>query len=46
VVVSKSDGWRGNQAKENQIKHAIYKIVDDVEEVKRIFAITKQQHDY
>jgi len=46
VVVSKSDGWRGNQAKENQIKQAIYGIVDNVEEVERIFAIVKQQHDY
>lgn len=46
VVVSKSDRWRGNLAKENQTKQAIYKIVDNVEEVERIFAIVKQQRDY
>ncbi len=46
VLVSKSDGWRGNQAKENQIKKAIWKIVNDVNEVERIFAIVKQQNDY
>jgi hypothetical protein len=35
-----------NLGRENQIKQAIYKIVDNVEKVKRIFAIVKQQHDY
>lgn len=43
VMDSKQDGWRGNQAKENQIKQAIFEIVNDVEEVERIFAIVKQQ---
>jgi type I restriction enzyme R subunit len=46
VVVSKSDEWRDNLAKENLIKEAIYKIVDNVEEVEYIIAIVKQQHDY
>ncbi len=46
VIDSKQDGWRGNQAKENQIKQAIFEIVNDVEEVERIFAIVKQQSDY
>jgi len=46
VVVSKSDGWRGNQAKENIIKEAIWKIVGDADEVERIFSIVKQQRDY
>jgi type I restriction enzyme R subunit len=46
VMDSKQDGWRGNQAKENQIKQAIFEIVNDVEEVERIFAIVKQQSDY
>lgn len=46
VLVSKSDGWRGNQAKENQIKKAIWKIVNDMDEVERIFAIVKQQNEY
>jgi type I restriction enzyme R subunit len=44
---SKQDGWRDNQAKENEIKYAIFKVVSDVEEVERIFAIVKQQQsDY
>lgn len=46
VLVSRSDGWRGNPAKENLIQQAIYKIVNDVDEVKRIFAIVKQQSEY
>ncbi|MCP4702528.1 MAG: HsdR family type I site-specific deoxyribonuclease [Gammaproteobacteria bacterium] len=46
VLVSKSDGWRGNQAKENTVKQAIYKIVDDVDEVERIFKIAEQQGEY
>lgn len=43
VMDSKQDGWRGNQAKENQIKQAIFEVVNDVEEVERIFDIVKQQ---
>ncbi|HAT8315142.1 TPA: type I restriction endonuclease subunit R [Legionella pneumophila] len=46
VKVSKSDGWRGNLAKENQIKRAIWEIVQDVDEVERIFNIVRQQSDY
>jgi type I restriction enzyme R subunit len=47
VMDSKQDGWRDNQAKENEIKYAIFKVVSDVEEVERIFAIVKQQQsDY
>ncbi|MBX9636047.1 MAG: HsdR family type I site-specific deoxyribonuclease [Nitrosomonas sp.] len=42
----KQDGWRGNQAKENEIKRAIFDIVKDADEVERIFAIVKQQRDY
>jgi type I restriction enzyme R subunit len=43
---SRQDGWRDNQAKENQIKRAIFEIVNNVEEVERIFVIVKQQSDY
>ncbi|ALG66637.1 type I restriction endonuclease subunit R [Beggiatoa leptomitoformis] len=46
ILESKSDGWRGNQAKENGIKRAIYKILNDLKEVERIFAIIEQQRDY
>ena len=44
-AVKKSD-WRGNQAKENEIKGELYKIFKDVHEVERIFAIVRQQDDY
>jgi type I restriction enzyme R subunit len=44
--VKRSD-FRGNQAKENEIKAAIYPLLgDDVEEVERIFEIIKQQEEY
>jgi type I restriction enzyme R subunit len=43
--VKKAD-FRGNLMKENEIKSAIYAILNDVDEVERIFAIVKQQSDY
>ncbi|MXS84128.1 HsdR family type I site-specific deoxyribonuclease [Nitrosomonas oligotropha] len=46
VMDSKQDNWRGNPARESDIQQAIFKIVNDVEEVERIFAIVKQQSDY
>lgn len=46
IMVSRSDGWRGNSAKENLIKQAIYKVLDDVDEVVRVFNIVKQQQNY
>jgi len=46
IMVSKSDGWRGNSAKENLIKQAIYKVLDDIDEVERIFEIAKHQSEY
>ena len=46
ILVSRSDGWRGNSAKENLIKQAIYKVLNDIAEVERIFNIAKQQADY
>ncbi|WP_020585439.1 type I restriction endonuclease subunit R [Desulfobacter curvatus] len=52
VLVSRSDGWRGNPAKENLIKQAIYKVLDDVDESNRVdeairvFNIVKQQQSY
>ncbi|MBT4922482.1 MAG: HsdR family type I site-specific deoxyribonuclease, partial [Rickettsiales bacterium] len=46
VLSSRSDDWRGNQARENIIKHAIYQILNDFEKVEDIFSIIKQQRDY
>lgn len=40
------DNWRGNQAKERQIKNALYEILNDVDETVRIFNIIEQQPEY
>ena len=40
------DGWRGVQAREQVIKAALYEILQDVEEVERIFLIIKAQGEY
>jgi type I restriction enzyme R subunit len=40
------DGWRGVQAREQVIKRALYQILQDVNEVERIFAIVKSQAEY
>jgi len=43
--VKKAD-FRGNLQKENEIKAELYKILNDIKEVERIFAIVKQQNEY
>jgi len=40
------DGWRGVQAREQVIKSAVYGVLQDVDEVERIFLIIKQQREY
>jgi type I restriction enzyme R subunit len=40
------DGWRGVQAKENQIKSALYDLVQDRAEVDRLFAVLIAQPEY
>lgn len=40
------DGWRGVHAREQVIKGALYGILQDEDEVERIFLIIKQQKDY
>ena len=40
------DNWRGNQAKEQQIKAALYGILQEVDQVERIFNIIEQQAEY
>ena len=40
------DGWRGVQAREQFIKAALYKILQDGAEVERIFLIIKAQGEY
>jgi type I restriction enzyme R subunit len=46
VKYTRPDGWRGVQAKENVIKAALYGILQDVDEVERIFPIIRQQKEY
>ena len=42
----KKDEWRGNPAKEKEIKGELFKILKDKNEVERIFPIMKQQNEY
>ncbi|GAJ06893.1 unnamed protein product, partial [marine sediment metagenome] len=40
------DGWRGVKAREQVIKAALYGVLQDVDEVERIFLIIKAQREY
>lgn len=40
------DGWRGVQARERTIKQALYDILQDVDEVERLFVIIVAQGEY
>jgi type I restriction enzyme R subunit len=40
------DAWRGVQAREQVIKAALYKVLQDEAEVERIFLIIKAQGEY
>jgi type I restriction enzyme R subunit len=42
----KKAGWRGNPAKENEIKAEMYRILEDVDEVERLFPMVKEQNEY
>ena len=46
VVQYRPDGWRDNQAKEMVVKRALYDVLEDVDEVNRIFEIVKKQSEY
>ena len=46
ILETKKADWRGNTQKENEIKAAIFKILNNEDEVERIFPIIKQQDDY
>lgn len=43
IRMSRPDGWRGVQAREQTVKRAIYDVLQDIEEVERIFKIIFQQ---
>ncbi|WP_457663210.1 type I restriction endonuclease subunit R [Sinorhizobium medicae] len=46
VKSSRPDSWRGVQAREQLIKAALYKILQDFAEVERVFLIIKAQKEY
>ena len=46
VRMSRSDDWRGVEAKERAIKAALYQELQDKDEVERIFVIIKSQREY
>lgn len=47
ILRVRPDDWRGNQARENEIKRALLPILgNDPQEVERIFPIIKQQKEY
>lgn len=46
VRKSKQDGFRTNPVKQNVIKRALYKILDDENEVERLFRLIMAQEDY
>jgi type I restriction enzyme R subunit len=46
VRKSSPDGWRGVEPKERVIKQALYRVLDDKDEVERIFLIIKAQREY
>jgi type I restriction enzyme R subunit len=46
VKATRPDGWRGVQAREQVIKAALYGVLQDAEEVERVFLIIKAQKEY
>lgn len=42
----KRDGWRGNLAKEREIKYELNTILNDVDKVEQIFKIIREQKEY
>jgi type I restriction enzyme R subunit len=46
ILDSRRADWRGNLAAENEIKKAIYSIINRVDEVNSLFEIVKEQIDY
>lgn len=46
IMEVKPDDFRGHEQKERVVKKAIYDIVEDENEVERIYAIVKQQREY
>ena len=46
VKKTRPDAWRGVQAREQVIKAALYGVLQEADEVERIFLIIHQQQEY
>ncbi len=46
VKATRPDAWRGVETRERAVKQALYGVLQDVEEVERIFLIVKAQKEY
>jgi len=46
IINVRSDNWRGNHAKEQLIKSALYEVLKDAVTLERIYQIIVQQHEY
>ncbi|WP_029888965.1 type I restriction endonuclease subunit R [Polycyclovorans algicola] len=46
IRTARFDGWRGVQAREQAIKAAMYEVLNDVNEVERLFLIIAAQPEY
>ncbi len=46
IIDVSSDNWRGNHAKEQVIKNALYQVIKDVPALERIYQIIVQQKEY
>ncbi len=46
VKASRPDSWRGVQPREQLIKAALYRVLQDFAEVERVFLIVKAQKEY
>lgn len=46
VKRDRPDSWRGVQAREQVIKAALFKVLQDINEVERVFLIIMQQTEY
>jgi type I restriction enzyme R subunit len=46
VIKSKQDGFRHNLMKERRIKQELFKVLQDIDEVERVYSIVKEQEEY
>lgn len=46
IIKARQEGFRNNPVKENKIKRALYQILNDEDEVERIYQIVVEQEEY